>query len=68
MLRISYANLRRVSLRAYKDKHGVPKMDVIPNQDDFELEEVTDDEEDNDEDVFDLKYKELTEESEEEQD
>ena len=43
-------------------------MDVIPNQDDFELEEVTDDEEDNDEDVFDLKYKELTEESEEEQD
>ena len=43
-------------------------MDVIPNQDDFELEEVTDDEEDNDEDVFDLKYKELTEESKEEQD
>ena len=43
-------------------------MDVIPNQDDFELEEVTDDEEDNDEDVFDLEYKELTEESKEEQD
>ena len=43
-------------------------MDVIPNQDDFELEEVTDDEEDNDEDVFDLEYEELTEESEEEQD
>ena len=40
-------------------------MDVIPNQDDFELEEVTDDEEDNDEDVFDLEYEELTEESEE---
>ena len=43
-------------------------MDVIPNQDDFELEEVTDDEEDDDVDVFDLEYEELTEESEEEQD
>ena len=40
-------------------------MDVIPNQDDFELEEVTDDEEVDDEDVFDLEYEELTEESEE---
>ena len=43
-------------------------MDIIPNQDDFELEEVTDDEEDDDVEVFDLEYEELTEESEEEQD
>ena len=60
--------LNQAAVKAYKDKHGVPKMDVIPNQDDFELEEVTDDEEVDDEDVFDLEYEELTEESEEEQD
>ena len=67
---LAIIKVNQSAVKSYKEKHGgCPKMDVTPNQDDFVLEEVSDDEED-DEDDFDLKYEELTEdnESEEEQD
>ena len=48
--------------------HVEPGHEIQITFDDFELEEVTDDEEDDDVEVFDLEYEELTEESEEEQD
>ena len=66
---LAIIKLNHAAVKAYKDKHGgCPKMDVTPNHDDFELEEVTDDEEEDGEDDFDLEYEELTEESEDEQD
>ena len=42
------------AVQAYKDKHGgVPKIGVAPHHDDFELEEISDDEEE-DQDDFNL--------------
>ena len=66
---LAIIKLNHSAVKSYKEKYGgCPKMDFTPNQDDFVLEEVTDDEEDHDEDAFDLEYEELTEESEDKQD
>ena len=47
------------AVKSYKEKYSIPKLNITPGHDDFELEEVSDDDED--EADFDLDYEELTE-------
>ena len=48
-------------MKLYKEKHGkIPEMEVTPANDDFEMEEVSDIEDER-EDDYDLEYEELTE-------
>ena len=66
---LAIVKLNHSAVKSYKEKYGeIPKMDVTPNQEDFELEEVSDEEEEEEEeDDFDLELEQLTEEEDEDE-
>lgn len=58
---LAIIKLNHAAVKLYKEKHGkIPEMDVTPANDDFEMEEVSDIEDEGEED-YDLEYEELTE-------
>ena len=61
-LGLAIIKLNYWAVKSYKEKYGgIPKMNVTPtpNNDDFELEEISDNEEELDD--FNIDYEELTE-------